>query len=425
MRNDVIEAFKEAGVGMIEWPGGCAAAGYNWNQLKSTTTDVGTDLYMELCQMLGIEPMIVGPGTAAAAANNLAWVTYINQNTSHTDWAIHNFKIGNEVWGCGGNQDEPTYETNYLANYDKLSAPVNGKKLNIVAGTGLIGNWDWFDTEVKNLAGKIDGVELHDYIYHPTDIPCVGFSDNNYYTVVNAANAGQIGPRIDRAVQTLDKYDPDKKIKIYVDEWGDWFEPFDKASDGWLQQNTVLDAMSSAETLHLFMQHADRFAMAGLAQGVNVIHSLLLTKDAALVKTPTFYVFKMFLPHERQMGTEYAQEREHHGRRQVLPGAVRRHERRRSGTREHQPLQRRLGEQPHNPDHAQWWQERVRPDDRTDPHGPGEGQLQRLRQDGNREYQIARYRRLLAFRQDVAGHATSEERRDGCSDAQGVDADSS
>src|SRR4029079_9841917 len=61
------------------------------------------------------------------------------------------------------------------------------------------------------------------------------------------------------------------------------------------------DAISSAETLHLFMQHADRYAMAGLAQGIKVIHSLLLTRssDSALVKTPTFYVFKMFLPHHR------------------------------------------------------------------------------------------------------------------------------
>jgi alpha-N-arabinofuranosidase len=49
------------------------------------------------------------------------------------------------------------------------------------------------------------------------------------------------------------------------------------------------------------MQHADRYAMAGLAQGINVIHSLLLTRssDAALVRTPTFYVFKMLIPHHR------------------------------------------------------------------------------------------------------------------------------
>jgi alpha-N-arabinofuranosidase len=299
MRNDVIDGFKEAGVGMIEWPGGCAAGGYNWSSNKNPSNDVGTDRYMKLCQLLGIQPLIVGPGTSAAAANNLAWVTYINQNSAHADWTLQYFKVGNEVWGCGGNQDEATYETNYLANYDKLSAPVNGKKLKIIASTGLIGNWTWFDAEIKNLVGKIDGVEIHDYIYHPTDIPCVGFTDNQYYDVVNSANAGQIGPRIDRILQTLDQYDANKTIKIYEDEWGDWLEPFDKASDGWLQQGTVMDAISAAETLHLFIKHADRFQMAGLAQGVNVIHSLMLTKDSALVKTPTFYVFKMLLPHHR------------------------------------------------------------------------------------------------------------------------------
>src|SRR5262249_49535060 len=92
-----------------------------------------------------------------------------------------------------------------------------------------------------------------------------------------------------------------KHIKIYEDEWGDWVSPFNTASDSWLQQGTTMDAISAAETLHLFMQHADRYQMAGLAQGVNVIHSLLLTRssDSALVKTPTFYVFKMFLPHHR------------------------------------------------------------------------------------------------------------------------------
>jgi alpha-N-arabinofuranosidase len=47
------------------------------------------------------------------------------------------------------------------------------------------------------------------------------------------------------------------------------------------------------------MAHADRIQAAALAQPINVIHSLFLTRptDAALVKTPTFHVFKMFVPH--------------------------------------------------------------------------------------------------------------------------------
>jgi alpha-N-arabinofuranosidase len=299
MRNDIIQGFKDAGVGMIEWPGGCAANSYNWSPNTSPGNDVGTDRYMELCSLVGIPPLIAGPGTSTAASANLAWVTYINNNSSHPGWAINNFKIGNEVWGCGGNQDEATYETNYLANYNTLSTPVNGKKLDIVASTGLIGNWTWFDTEIKDLAGKIDGVEIHDYVYHPSDIPNVGFTDDQYYDVVNAANQGQIGPRITRILQTLDQYDPSKHIKIYEDEWGDWLEPFNAGQDSWTQQGTVMDAISAAESLHLFMQNADRYQVAGLAQGVNVIHSLFLTRssDGALVKTPTFYVFKMLLPH--------------------------------------------------------------------------------------------------------------------------------
>lgn len=309
MRNDVIDAFKEAGVGMIEWPGGCAAGSYNWSSNKNPSNDVGTDRYMKLCQLLGIEPMIVGPGTASAATNNLAWVTYINDNASHADWTLKYFKVGNEVWGCGGNQSEATYETNYLANYEKLSVPVNGKPLKIVASTGLIGNWDWFDTQVKNLADKMDGVEIHDYLYHPSGssepMPNVGFTDAQYYDIVNEANAGQIGPRIERIKQTLDRYDPDKRIKIFLDEWGTWTLKF-SAADDWLQQGTLMDAISSAETLHLFMKHADRIFMAGLAQGINVIQSILLTKtDGTLVKTPTFYVFKLFLPHHRS-GAKWA-----------------------------------------------------------------------------------------------------------------------
>jgi len=298
MRNDIIEGFKEAGVGAIQWPGGCAAGGYKW-QPTNPANDVGTDQFMQLCALVGAEPFITGPGTAAAADSNQQWVDYINSNSSHPEWNLKYFKVGNEVWGCGGNQTEPMYETNYLANYDVLSAPINGKKTSLVAGTGLIGNWAWLDAELKNIGSKIDGIEVHDYLYFPDNIPCVGFTDDQYYNIVNRANKGQIGPRLDQIIATLDKYDPSKRIKIFEDEWGDWLDAFDNSQDTWLQQITVMDAISTAEQLHLFMQHADRIAMAGLAQPINVIHSLFLTRasDGVLVKTPAFYVFKMFVPH--------------------------------------------------------------------------------------------------------------------------------
>ena len=120
MRNDIIQGFMDAGVGMIEWPGGCAANNYNYLP-TNPANDMGTDRYMQLCSILGIDPYIAGGGTSALAARNLQWITYINNNTTHPEWNLKYFKVGNEVWGCGGNQTEATYETNYAANFTMLS----------------------------------------------------------------------------------------------------------------------------------------------------------------------------------------------------------------------------------------------------------------------------------------------------------------
>ncbi len=59
-----------------------------------------------------------------------------------------------------------------------------------------------------------------------------------------------------------------------------------------------MDALSAAMHLHLLMSYCDRIEVACMAQGVNVIHSLLnINTSGVMVKTPTFYVFKMFIPH--------------------------------------------------------------------------------------------------------------------------------
>jgi alpha-N-arabinofuranosidase len=298
MRNDIIEGFKEAGVGMIQWPGGCAANNYNWSP-PNPSNDLGTDRYMQLSTLVGSEPYITGGGTAANASRNLAWVSYINNNSSHPEWNLKYFKVGNEVWGCGGNQTEATYRANYQSNHDVLAPPINGKSLKLVAGNDLIGNFTWLETQLQNIGSIIDGVEIHDYLYFPDTVPCTGFSDDQYYNIVHRANRGQIGPRIEQIKGILDRYDSAKRIKIFLDEWGDWLIAVNESQDTWLQQITVMDAISSAEHLHLFMQHADRIFMAAVAQPINVIHSLFLTRasDGVLVKTPAFYVFKMFVPH--------------------------------------------------------------------------------------------------------------------------------
>ncbi len=96
----------------------------------------------------------------------------------------------------------------------------------------------------------------------------------------------------------MDKYDPQKNVDLIVDEWGTWYDVEKGTNPGFLyQQNSLRDALTTAITLNIFQKHADRVHMANIAQMVNVLQSMILTKDDQMVKTPTYYVFDMYQKH--------------------------------------------------------------------------------------------------------------------------------
>lgn len=294
MRNDIIEGFKECGVGAAEWPGGCAANGYAWQNNKRPSNDVGVDRFIKFCNLTGAEAMIAGRPTGADAASNLAFAQYIIDSLKYP---LKYFKIGNEVWGCGGNQTVTTYMPNYTTNYNKVKDYFKEKGVKIIAGTDLIGKNEWMSTMVEQIGSQIDGVEIHDYLYFPQEINSVNPTVANYWNIVNRAYKGQILQRTIDLIKILDQKDPSKRIKIIEDEWGEWLIPIDKA-EGWMQQNTLMSAISAGEQLHVFMMYAERVEAACLAQGISVIQALMNINSAKImVKTPTFYVFKLFKPH--------------------------------------------------------------------------------------------------------------------------------
>jgi alpha-N-arabinofuranosidase len=97
----------------------------------------------------------------------------------------------------------------------------------------------------------------------------------------------------------MDRYDPQKTKGLVVDEWGNWYDVEPGTNPGFLyQQNTLRDALTAAIHLNIFNQHADRVKVANLAQMVNVLQSVILTKDDKMVLTPTYHVFRMFRVHQ-------------------------------------------------------------------------------------------------------------------------------
>jgi len=95
----------------------------------------------------------------------------------------------------------------------------------------------------------------------------------------------------------MDKHDPQKKVALVVDEWGAWYAPLPGTNPGFLvQQNSLRDAILAALNLNIFARHADRVRMANIAQMVNVLQAMIMTDKEKMVLTPTYYVFKMYVP---------------------------------------------------------------------------------------------------------------------------------
>jgi len=53
----------------------------------------------------------------------------------------------------------------------------------------------------------------------------------------------------------------------------------------------------AALTLDIFNRHADKVAMANVAQLINNLHSLFLAREDKFVVTPNFHVFEMYTAH--------------------------------------------------------------------------------------------------------------------------------
>ena len=95
----------------------------------------------------------------------------------------------------------------------------------------------------------------------------------------------------------MDKYDPQKKVALVVDEWGAWHAPLPGTNPAFLvQQNSLRDAILASLNLNIFARHADRVRMANIAQMINVLQAMILTDKEKMVLTPTYYVFKMYVP---------------------------------------------------------------------------------------------------------------------------------
>jgi alpha-N-arabinofuranosidase len=208
--------------------------------------------------------------------------------------------VGNEAWGCGGNM-RPEYYADLYRKYATFMADwSNTGGLYRIASGANSADYNWTEVLMKNIPhNMLEGVALHHYsvIDWNKKGPATGFTEQQYFTTMQRALF--MDSLIAKHSAIMDRYDPQKKVALIVDEWGGWYEVEPGTNPGFLyQQNTMRDAMIAGTTLNIFHNHSDRVRMANLAQTINVLQAVILTKDEKMILTPTYHVMEMYNVHQ-------------------------------------------------------------------------------------------------------------------------------
>jgi alpha-N-arabinofuranosidase len=341
IRSDVVAALKAIKVPNVRWPGGCYGDDYHWrhgvgSNRRATvnaswggvveTNEFGTHEFMDFLDQIGAEAFLsinIGSGTVEEAAD---WLEYLTAdiptalakeraaNGHPKPYRIKYLGLGNENWGCGGAMSADHYVeemkryARYSRNFNPAQASLDNQPKSPNAMQRIAVGWDSQNsdyTEAVMQAWKskvwswdIEGVSLHSYTVPggwPPRKASTGFGEADYAETISRTLL--IDGQLAKQSAIMDKYDPEKKLTLSVDEWGAWLAPAPGSNPAFLQQqNSLRDAILAAINLNIFMRHADRVRVANIAQMVNVLQAMILTDGPKMVLTPTYHVFAMYLP---------------------------------------------------------------------------------------------------------------------------------
>ena len=326
-RNDVVTALKAIRPPVIRWPGGCFADQYHWRDgigpakerrviVNTTwggvteTNSFGTHEFLNFAELVGAQPYVsinVGEDPPKDAAE---WIEYMTSPTGSSlaelrrrngrdaPWKVPLVGLGNELWGCGGHM-RAEYAADETRRYAGFILPPAGEHIRKIASGANSDDFHWTEVMMREVGDQVDGLGLHYYTLPTGDWAKKGsatqFDETEWTRTL--ANTLRMDDFIARHSAIMDKYDPQRRMWLAVDEWGAWYDAAAGSHPGFLRQdNSIRDALLAAINFDIFTAHADRVRMANIAQMVNVLQALFLTRGDKMVLTPTYYVFAMYLP---------------------------------------------------------------------------------------------------------------------------------
>jgi alpha-N-arabinofuranosidase len=330
-RLDVLKLVRELGVTTVRYPGGNFVSGYRWEDgvgprdrrprrldlawRSVETNEFGLGEFISWSRIAGVEPMLaVNLGTRGIeAACDLLEYTNHPGGTHLSDLrAAHGSRdpYGVKLWCLGNEMDGPwQIGAKTAEEYGRL-ATETAKAMKLVDPTielvacGSSNNrmatfGEWEATVLGHAFDYVDYLSLHAYFEE---------FDGDRASFLGAAFA--MDHFIDGVVATCDhvaaKRRSRRKLKLSFDEWNLWYEArfVGAANLDWAQaprliedQYTAIDAVVAGNLMMSLLRHADRVAIACLAQLVNVIAPIRAESGQPAWRQTIFYPFALTARH--------------------------------------------------------------------------------------------------------------------------------
>jgi alpha-N-arabinofuranosidase len=195
----------------------------------------------------------------------------------------------------------PEYYADVYRQYATFIKNHSGNRIQRLAVGSHDDNYNWTEVLMAQAARHMEGLSLHYYTLPTSDWSRKGsatqFDEKEWHaTLVRTLRMDEF---IQKHSAIMDKYDPQKRVGLMVDEWGTWYDAEPGRDMGALyQQSTLRDAVVAGVNLNIFHKYANRVRMANIAQMVNVLQAMVLTDKEKMVVTPTYHVFRMYRVHQ-------------------------------------------------------------------------------------------------------------------------------
>ena len=336
-RKALVDSFRKICPPVLRWPGGFFAETYDWrdgigprekrprrlnwwynNDGRVESNQVGTHEFIDLCRLVGAQPYFAANMTSVTPLHIRDWMEYCNmpahettladeraQNGYEQPFGIRYWGIGNENWGGGGSMTAEMCAREFM-RYATVCRSVPGEKVLVACGANGH-DVAWTREMMRTMRAKDCMPEaLSVHYYCGTAGTPQEFTEAEWYELLRKADF--MRRIVDDHRAAMDEFDPERRVSLFVDEWGCWHQEGTGPSKGknlFEQQSNLRDAVVAALTLNLFNNRCDVVGMSNVAQLCNNLHTLYLASGEHFLETPTYFVYDLFKAHQgaRQLET--------------------------------------------------------------------------------------------------------------------------